>query len=176
MNHQHICKGLWTPWAAVLCYRCHGPKKFGREIPREEYLAGLVPAPLELSDVATGVAQCDECGTTIAATRDVALCQAVALALATRESAGTSAELLQTGGMCCTLLAKAHRDYHVLVTYDVDGFVVCAYPGSYRSGEEPDDWAAVGDFECDASPTDVAEAVAAYVSAHPDWDACLRDA
>ncbi len=84
-------EGIWTPWAAVLCYRDHGAS-----------------GPVTAQDVANndgavtpgedeGVTPCDTCGRPVVVRGDVAAEHNMVLQLRT---AGYAAHMDQTGGMC----------------------------------------------------------------------------
>lgn len=91
-------RGIWTPWAEVLCVACHGPKYFvsGKDVPDFATLATeeVEPNPAE----AEGVTTCDVCGTGIVLDDSVALEHNLVVAL--RAAGVTDAAMMQTGGMC----------------------------------------------------------------------------
>lgn len=86
--------GIFTPWAQVLCYACHGNDLLGFRLPAERFTEVCTPRD-EVLDELEGPGTCDECFCDVWVRGDVAQLQGV------RALAGGS--LQQTGGMCAML-------------------------------------------------------------------------
>lgn len=95
--------GIWTPWAKVLCFTCHGPDMEGRpgKISAEVFTAATTPS-VPCDGVTTW---CDKCGARciIKDRDDVARLHNMILALP------TPCYLEQTGGMCVSLRCPPQR-------------------------------------------------------------------
>lgn len=129
-------KGIWTPWALVVCYECHGPKfprtratangleNYDHELLASEWIEATTPKEI-MEDY--DVTFCDQCGQAIQTYRSVANEHNMVKKL---REAGKHAEMWQTGGMCSgvgiirkfdRLLDEGEESPHYLATYDFDG-------------------------------------------------------
>jgi hypothetical protein len=82
--------GIWTPWAQVLCRDCHN-QSHDRQFVEEE---------LALDDGCVAWTKCQKCGQPIIVRDDVAWC---ANMVESARARGVEAQLMQTGGMCCSV-------------------------------------------------------------------------
>ena len=90
-------RGIWTPWAEVLCYACHGPT-FPNSTVTDEEMA-VFATPVSDDGEAEGFTVCDKCGCDVILDEDIAMQHAVCRRL--NAAGGFTARLEQTGGMCC---------------------------------------------------------------------------
>jgi hypothetical protein len=143
--------GLWTPWAMVICYKCHGPEFGGIT------LRTLSESQMELEDQVIAIKErnkvtfCDKCGCDIQVDSSVAEEHNFVRAL---RAAGLDADMEQTGGMnSACVLYKNHMgplnenefDPIYYVTYDWDGCGQYAISGS----DEEQQWVEGEDFQTD---------------------------
>jgi len=124
--------GIWTPWAQVLCYPCHGISGpvTSTDLPEREGVAG--------SDTEWGESRCkcDDCGSPIWIRSDAgALALLRDLCSADTESP-VSAALWQTGGMCSALCIRNSKPGPMVIVSALDG-PYCL--GLYASDEAWDD-------------------------------------
>jgi hypothetical protein len=119
-NEKQGLKGIWTPWALVLCYKCHG-NTFDRGFgdvkvidaeTMEKYEALVSPKEHE------ALTPCDKCGRHIVLPDSIAVEHNMALEL---KLAGIDAHLEQTGGMCDALCVQAVDGGYYYMTYNFDG-------------------------------------------------------
>jgi len=91
---QSVRRGLWTPWAEVLCVECQGIIDVG----------GVETVEVEVSDVC---AECDRCHKPVylEGREDVAHVQAVCNLI-------PEMTMEQTGGMCCN--GYIYTDTHII--------------------------------------------------------------
>jgi hypothetical protein len=87
--------GVWTPWAHVLCWSCHGPKLLRQTLSDEEYAKRCEPRERGEYE---GHATCRECGCTVWTRDDVAMLDRLIRSLDDDEP--IRGWLQQTGGMC----------------------------------------------------------------------------
>lgn len=128
--------GIWTPWAKVVCFECHGPTFKNRDYDREtgkfcdKTLSqdewDKVTAEAEV-DERNRVTFCDDCGKEIQVDDSVAAEHNLVLRF---KEAGIDAVMVQTGGMnsACEINTKDNGWY--LATYNFDGdekWWVCRY-------------------------------------------------
>jgi hypothetical protein len=131
--------GIWTPWALVLCYDCHGPTFGSRTISAEE-MKKESEARVE-SPEGIPPCKCSECGrlVVVEGRSDVQLLGALRDRL--NVHSGANAKLEQTGGMCAAMSLNLGAG-SILVTdneeYEEDAepsFYICFYR-SDRWGED----------------------------------------
>lgn len=119
-------KGLWTPWAEVLCYKCHGPNfREGKPIPDyEKCCTEAVMTPPEGSEVTT----CMRCGKWIHVAEDVAILNNVRMKL----PSWVSPRMEQTGGMMCALGMTFLGYYYMCTPCDDEPQVLwtCHFPNT----------------------------------------------
>lgn len=97
MSSRKLLPGIWTPWAELLCYSCHGPEtRRGNRIQGFEALC----QPREAKErEAQGT--CDKCQASIWLEEDLAAEQSVIVALkGLHLDDALSVGMQQTGGMC----------------------------------------------------------------------------
>lgn len=146
--------GIWTPWASVLCFPCHGPAfKRGpneiRQMADPEMAEHSAKQPCRPGESA---GRCDKCGEGVWVRDDVGLLQ--------RIQSEIGGELQQTGGMCAALMVGT-PDGRLLCFSALDGPICMGlYPSedSFYEGETDDDDAGWWDF--DDTPEGEAQAVA----------------
>ena len=124
-NDDSIKRGIWTPWAQVLCYDCHGNENLPQPKTEEEWARMSAPQPLADGNAVTF---CDDCHTDIQVDDSVAYEHNLAAALRDR---GFDAVMAQTGGMCSAVSitpsealqgAKEPDDIgEILITYNDSG-------------------------------------------------------
>jgi len=163
--------GVWTPWAAVVCLRCHG-RKFDRGFGNVKVLddddwAGAITARERACDEDGGTF-CPQCDRPIWIRDDVALLHNVKLLIDADEDLEASAEMWQTGGMCAALAvqAKVLSDkldapdafYFLAAMDEAPGFSVFRDEAAHESC---DDEASV-DLEPDATAQDILAAMLAW--------------
>ena len=123
---QQFTRGIWTPWAEVLCLDCHGTKVADK--PMKPQVVD------ELKEIRTGkpgddhgLTHCDRCGKLIAVREEVANEHNLVMCL--REN-GINAKMVQTGGMCsgCEISLK-DNGYLLATNGDVKGddFLLARY-------------------------------------------------
>lgn len=130
-------QGIWTPWAMILCYGCHGfdfpriekvddgsYKQVTHTISEFEQKRVMKDLPLEDGQAIT---KCDKCGCEVRLARSIAVEHNLALRL--REF-GVDSYMAQTGGMnsACSVARKWPEpvsdevaDPEYLIMYDLDG-------------------------------------------------------
>lgn len=117
--------GIWTPWASVVCYECHGNKFPNGEIDTEstEWKELTTPIPIENGK---SITICDECNTPIQVNDSVAKEHNVAIEL---RKLGIDAKMWQTGGMCSAVGIlqigekepdKDGNNPYVMITYNIN--------------------------------------------------------
>ncbi len=104
-------KGIWTPWAQVLCHECHGPTLVGgafdgsstslRGFAGKEAITNINHAFIEATP-------CNDCGAMCWVRLDVARLNTLRLALKELTDDRLMSDLAQTGGMCCGLTITPH--------------------------------------------------------------------
>lgn len=92
-NDDSIKRGVWTPWAQVLCYDCHGNENLPNPKTDEEWARMVAPQPLADGNAVTF---CDGCGADVQVYDSVAYEHNLVAALRDR---GFDAVMAQTGGM-----------------------------------------------------------------------------
>ena len=136
--------GLWTPFAQILCWPCHGydvrqcgqTKVYSPDLPQLQ--------PREIGDY-EAVAVCDKCGTKIWLDEDVAREQEAVLAL---RKAGYEASMQQTGGMCSAAGVLFKDGRYVFITAEERYYASCYDDEEAAYGCDRDDAApAEGAFE-----------------------------
>lgn len=97
-------RGLWTPWADVLCLDCHGPSLVGRgAFPDNVWAARL---ELVTPTDSEGMTRCDKCKCEIVVRKDVAELRELGHAVKKAFDGDPrlkEARMWQTGGMCAAL-------------------------------------------------------------------------
>ena len=88
-----IKRGVWTPWAQVLCYDCHGNENLPNPKTEEEWAHMVAPQPLADGNAVTF---CDGCHTDVQVYDSVAYEHNLVAAL---RDCGFDAAMEQTGGM-----------------------------------------------------------------------------
>lgn len=132
--------GIWTPWATVLCYSCHGPtRRTAREITSEVVFKNSEPReglPEGDHDWGESVANCDGCGNRIWVMGDAGLLGSLRAMLRGANS-DVRAELQQTGGMCAALEVYSDSSYdddegypRVVITCLDGPFFIARYDGA----------------------------------------------
>jgi hypothetical protein len=111
--------GVWTPWAQVLCRKCHD--SLGSEVTAKR----KVEWPADEKGKGDGQGICSECGCECWVRADVAQLS--------RVRALVGGELEQTGGMCAALTLKREDGGAVVMT--VDGPITI---GRFKPGEWED--------------------------------------
>jgi hypothetical protein len=144
--------GIWTPWALVLCYECHGPKfprhrvnddgefeRYEHTLSEFEWKRNTTPLAIEEGKAIT---YCDKCGQAIQTYDSVAEEHNLVKAL---RDFGVDASMDQTGGMnsACTIRKdfqgplQVYGDYpKYMVVYNIDGDNVFYF----EEYDEDDEW------------------------------------
>jgi hypothetical protein len=136
-----IKQGLFTPWAQVLCYPCHGPTllidKEWQVIPPDAFrtLSEVVELGPDNTNEAT---VCDACGmpTLVLGRSDVAALHRMGAQMSAAEAA-PAVKLRQTGGMCVALATPGDAAPILVITEDEEGPEGSFYIGCYAD----EDWA-----------------------------------
>lgn len=129
-------RGVWTPWAQVLCIECDHKvlttTERGRTYARHlDTIDKLDRAELVEADEYEALAKCDECRAVCWVRFDVGMLQSVMFRASDLDWEGPwGAELEQTGGMCAAL---------VFSTADNRKVVVTAMEGQFSVGEYLDE-------------------------------------
>jgi hypothetical protein len=162
-------RGVWTPWAQVLCLACDyaqedAHKAAGAHVERRP---GHVrdPNPAALVSMATeGLGQCNECRATCWVRRDVATIQTIGFALADADWTGPWGWALeQTGGMCAAMVVTTET--HKIVTTAMDDeIVVGEYISVTENGNRWMDTLRMAEFALDTAPATVAAAILAWIA------------
>ena len=106
--------GVWTPWAQVLCYRCHGPKFPSEKVSPGHMLKYEEKAYPELPEQGHGF--CDKCGRTIVLPKELANLSRLKHELF-KLDIDVFPDLQQTGGMCAALSVDVHgKEWGAFVT------------------------------------------------------------
>jgi hypothetical protein len=119
-NEKQGLDGIWTPWALVFCYKCHG-SRFDRGFGDVRVLADDVMEKHEKlvsPDEHEALTPCDKCGRLIVLPDSIAVEHNMALEL---RSLGIDAGMEQTGGMCDALGVYALDGGYYYMTYNFDG-------------------------------------------------------
>lgn len=115
-----VYPGIWTPWAEVLCYECHGPTfrtGHANGKPIEKYAEMC----LTVTNEPKVYTRCDSCGKNILIERpDVTELAHLRDAINGRMNAKVC-RLDQTGGMCCAVNVPLGGDAYLLLTSSDDG-------------------------------------------------------
>lgn len=145
--------GIWTPWAAVWCMRCHGPTFKGRgpdgadtHCTGDDWDERTTPREWDtLANEAIGV--CDKCECAVWVRDDVALCQR-AVAIVNNNAPDMVAWLSQLGGMTCGAhvepkIARGETHGYILITpseeiNDAEALWVGVYDDNDENGEQMD--------------------------------------
>ena len=121
---------LWTPWAEVLCWPCHGPQLHGRSDSPKAAAFKVLCTP-RLSPPGTFACVCDRCDAVGWIERqDVAREQALRIAVG-------AGRLDQTGGMCSAVRFDLPGGGFLFATDDEEGFCVGRYLSeeAFENGE-----------------------------------------
>lgn len=108
--------GVWTPWAQVLCSRCHNALPDERRRSFDEVVVADEDADVDAQAMAKAsmlATRCAECGEQIAMREDVAAEHNLVLLI--NEATGVdAARMEQTGGMCsaCKVHLFGWKDQH----------------------------------------------------------------
>jgi len=124
-NNDNVKRGVWTPWAQVLCYECHGNENLPDPKTDAEWARMIEPVQL-MEDKA--VTFCDGCHTDIQVYDSVAYEHNLVKALKDR---GFDAVMAQTGGMMSACSITPSEDLQknggpdgigeILITYNDSG-------------------------------------------------------
>ena len=111
-------KGVWTPWAQLLCPTCHNSNQ--RAIDRTSQAdRDEIARPIVVIEPWHKVAPCDKCDALCWFADDVATPALVLRAVASDEGSKVTGNMWQTGGMCCAAAFKCEGDPRlVIVTAD----------------------------------------------------------
>ena len=151
-NNDDVKRGVWTPWAQVICYDCHGNENLPEPKTEEEWARMTAPQPLIDGNAVTF---CDDCHTDIQVYDSVAYEHNLVAALRER---GFDAVMEQTGGMMsgCSITPseelRAGGDPdgigEILITYEEDSY----WMGVYDNDVCPADveWGNIGFLTQDA--------------------------
>jgi hypothetical protein len=101
-------KGVWTPWAKVMCLACHGPQ-FGDKMTAPDKWAKAI-LPQAEGEKNQSLTTCMDCGCPVWVRDDVGWLNEI------RKEVGGSME--QTGGMCAGLSIEGHHDYVFVTALD----------------------------------------------------------
>ena len=94
-----VRQGVFTPWASILCWECHGPKFHGsEERPVKDYEAKLAPVECDKRH-----GTCDKCKRPIDTGRDDVNILAALRDRLNAHHGRQVAGLVQSGGMCVLL-------------------------------------------------------------------------
>jgi hypothetical protein len=104
--------GMWTPWAKISCYECHGNKIREHEIPAADYAELLQPRSSEKWEEKTC---CDSCGRHVWVDNKIA---AEHNLVAKLRSEGIEAEMQRIGGMCSAASCRIPGGYYMLFAED----------------------------------------------------------
>ena len=127
--------GIWTPWAQVLCMRCHGPSEHHPSITAKDIEAHsksrFFRAPPDTYVDSWGDRErqvsCDKCGCNIWVSGDPGKLAEIRDYINARGDKETSpfAALEQTGGICCALRVMEgegnHRNLPTVMITALDG-------------------------------------------------------
>ena len=134
--------GIWTPWATVVCYRCHGPsKKTARAITNDVILKNSEPRqgiPEGDFDWGETITDCDLCAKSIWVMGDAGLLGSLR-PLLQKAAPSAHTELQQTGGMCAALdvYEDGKQSYPRVIVTCLDGpFFIARYESAamYEEG------------------------------------------
>ena len=121
MSSPKHLPGIWTPWAELLCYPCHGSEtRPGNPIEGFE-----VKCDLRDSKDSEAKGYCDKCGATIWLDESLAAEQSVIVALKDNELGWDRNQfgMMQTGGMCSAV--GVNFDVFNDQIHDTEGRIVC---------------------------------------------------
>lgn len=149
--------GIWTPWARVVCYECHGPTFKNRDYDPEtgswhdrtltEEQWEQVRTELEV-DEGKRITSCDKCGQKIQVDDSIAAEHNMASRL---KEAGIDASMAQTGGMCSACeINVADDDGWYYATYNFDGdekWWICQYDKEGALRNYDDNFTSISDDE-----------------------------
>ncbi|MBR5259365.1 MAG: hypothetical protein IKV48_02675, partial [Eggerthellaceae bacterium] len=138
-NDENVKRGVWTPWAQVLCYDCHGNENLPNPKTDEEWARMTAPRPVADGNAITS---CDNCGAHVQMDESVAYEHELVLALRER---GFDAEMRQTGGMVSAcgiepsemLKGAGGPDdiSEILVTYDEGSYWMGVYDNDFSPAD-----------------------------------------
>lgn len=134
--------GIWTPWAQVLCYDCHGNDFCGKQLDsgKDRLMKGLLAEPLEYERVG----HCDQCRHPISIGADIAMLQDLRGELGDRE---VPSHMAQTGGMCSALVIPLCEGDgpHIMVTDAIEPEdTEDEYLAIFYHDFEEEDWEEIG--------------------------------
>jgi hypothetical protein len=92
IEELRLTPGIWTPWAQILCFECHGDRALQTTLDPERFKE----QPLD-DKMDSAIAVCDECGKDVWMVYKIAWEQKIVAAL---KEKGHKAVMEQTGGMC----------------------------------------------------------------------------
>lgn len=159
--------GIWTPWAAVLCYRCHGStRRTAKPITNDVILQNMdlrQGIPEGDFDWGETITECDRCQENVWVMGDAGLLGSLR-PLLRKASPGVCAELQQTGGMCAALDVYANNDegYPRVVITCLDGPFFIA---RYDSAAQWDDGTHSGELQTAPRDVQLSELVPMVLSA-----------
>lgn len=145
MKTNLALRGLWTPWADVVCLKCHGPSfgSFREPMPPGEFAERSVEwiegEPGQVPTV------CDKCRALIWVRSDVALLNNLRLAIGEtswEDDSWGGSSMMQMGGMCCGLRVQTRKPGVIAVVTDgeapgPDSFMLGLYTeAGWDSGDE----------------------------------------
>lgn len=142
-KQESVKRGIWTPWAQVLCYECHGNENLPNPKTDAEWARMTEPVPL-MEDKA--VTFCDGCGTDIQVYDSVAYEHNLVQAL---KDHGFDAVMSQTGGMMSGCSITPSEDLQKDGDPDGIGEILITY------NDSGDNLYWMGIYDNDISPADV---------------------
>ena len=120
--------GIWTPWAQVLCFRCHGANGPITSDVIETNSSLRTGEPETEEDYGEVLCHCDQCETPIWIRSDAGKLRVVAEVI-NKYSDDVEANMWQTGGMCPGLgVRRKNRGEHVFVSAMDGPFWINLFP------------------------------------------------
>jgi hypothetical protein len=93
IEELHLTPGIWTPWAQILCFDCHGNKAMQTTLNPERFKEQPLDPKMD-----SAIAVCDKCGKDVWMDYKIAWEQKLVATL--RDRGHKNAAMDQTGGMC----------------------------------------------------------------------------
>lgn len=133
-------QGIWTPWADVICYECHGPdfssapngRKLDKESEEWKKLTKPEYAPAE------SITHCDKCNKLVSVVEEIA---AEHNFVSSIKSLGYEASMAQTGGMNSAGIIPLKDDKFIMVNFGLEADISYTL-GMFKDTE--DDWEYIG--------------------------------
>lgn len=142
-NENNVKLGVWTPWAQVLCYECHGNENLPNPKTDEEWARMTAPQPLFDGNAVTF---CDGCHADVQVYDSVAYEHNLVAALRDR---GFDAVMAQTGGNQSGCSITPSEDLQKNGEPDGIGEILVTY------NDSGDNLYWMGVYDNDVSPADV---------------------